>query len=140
MVGRFEKRKLIVFILHFTSDLNKAERVKRLECFRKRNIQVLVAPKILDEGIDLPEADVGIIVSASRSRRQMIQRMGRIIRPKKDKHPATFFILYVKDTFEDPAKGAHDSFLSEMMDTAEDTKNFEVSESSGNIFTWFKSK
>jgi RNA polymerase primary sigma factor len=46
---------------------------------------MLSAPRILDEGIDVPAADLGIIVGASNSRRQMIQRTGRVLRTKDDR-------------------------------------------------------
>ena len=126
-----------IIALDYTSDLKREERISRLEAFRNGNIKVLIAPKILDEGVDVPEADVGIIVSASRSRRQMIQRMGRIIRPKTDGRSATFFILYVKDTFEDPEMGAHGAFLGEMMDTAHEIRYFPLSVTSKELERWF---
>ena len=55
----------------------------------------------------MPDADLGIIVAASRQRRQMIQRMGRVLRPKNDGRLARFAVLYVQGTSEDPALGAH---------------------------------
>jgi superfamily II DNA or RNA helicase len=82
----------------YTSKLATPIRKAMLERFRAGTIRVLAAPRVLDEGIDVPEADVGVIVAASRSRRQMIQRMGRVMRPKPDGGRATFLILYVRDT------------------------------------------
>ncbi len=82
----------------YTSDLDHELQKERLARFRAGLIHVLAAPRKLDEGVDVPEADVGVIVASSRSRRQMIQRMGRIIRPKHDKRSATFIVLYVANT------------------------------------------
>ena len=56
---------------------------------------------------------LGIIVAASRTRRQMVQRMGRILRPKPDGGRASFVILYAENTSEDPRSGAHETFLEE---------------------------
>ena len=45
---------------------------------------------MLDEGIDVPDANLGVVMSASRTRRQMIQRMGRILRRKRPGVAAAF--------------------------------------------------
>lgn len=110
----------------YTSELKRDERKHLLSEFRSGHITVLTAPRVLDEGIDVPEADVGVIVAASRSRRQMVQRMGRIIRPKDDNRRATFIILYVRNTTEDPELGAHGAFLSEMVDNADEIRYFSM--------------
>ena len=59
-----------------------------------------------------------MIVSASKTRRQMIQRMGRIIRVKPDGRNARFVFVYVANTSEDPSSGAHDEFWSEVLSVA----------------------
>ena len=110
----------------YTSELKRDERKHLLSEFRSGQITVLAAPRVLDEGIDVPEADVGVIVAASRSRRQMVQRMGRITRPKDDNRRATFIILYVRNTSEDPGLGAHSAFLGEMIDNADEIQYFSL--------------
>ena len=55
-----------------------------LRRFAEGDLQVIWRPAVLDEGVDVPEADLAVIVGASRSRRQMIQRMGRVLRKKAD--------------------------------------------------------
>ena len=123
--------------MDYTSDLNQDDRKLRLAKFRSGKIRVLAAPRVLDEGIDVPEADVGIIVAANSSRRQMIQRMGRIIRPKSDGRTATFIILYVEDTSEDPNRGAHGVFIGEMMDTAQEVKYFKANVDPQKLLHWY---
>ncbi|MHC1773822.1 MAG: DEAD/DEAH box helicase [Lentimicrobium sp.] len=123
--------------LDFSSDLNKKERKERMLAFEKGDIKILCSPKVLDEGIDMPEADLGIILAASKTKRQMIQRMGRIIRPKKDNRPATFFIIYFKNTSEDPDFGAHEAFLDEMTDHAVELHNFGENPGNLDIFEWY---
>jgi RNA polymerase primary sigma factor len=90
------------------------ERNTKLRAFAAGHIKVICAPRILDEGIDVPEAEVAVIVSASQSRRQMIQRMGRVIRKKKDGRAARIVIFFFHDSPEDPSLGGHESFLDEI--------------------------
>ena len=88
------------------SEMAIGEREERLELFRDRSVQAVSAPKVLDEGVDVPEADLGVVLAANRSRRQMIQRLGRILRRKPGKH-ARFVVLYAKWTVEDPFYSGH---------------------------------
>ena len=53
---------------------------KAVEDFKKGKLNVLVSCTALDEGFDMPEADGAMILSASSSKRQRIQRMGRVLR------------------------------------------------------------
>ncbi len=70
---------------------------------------------MLDEGVDVPDANLGIVMSASRTRRQMIQRMGRILRRKRPGIAARFVIMFAKDTLEDPTNRVErDGFLDEI--------------------------
>jgi len=119
--------KIGIAAASYTSDLDRQERKERLQRFKIGHIRALTAPHVLDEGVDVPEADVGVIIAASHSRRQMVQRMGRIIRPKEDGRNARFFVLYVKGTSEDPDRGAYEAFMLEMMDNAEGVRCLELS-------------
>ena len=60
----------------------------------------------------MPNIDCGIVLSASRGRRQMIQRLGRVIRKKPDGRSALFLVVFAKDTVEDPQQGAHEGFIA----------------------------
>ncbi len=62
-----------------------AERRQMLDAFRSGDYPVLVTSKVLNEGVDVPEANVGIVVSGSGSIREHVQRLGRILRPGPDK-------------------------------------------------------
>lgn len=103
-----------------------------LERFAAGDLTVISAPQVLDEGIDVPEADLAIILGASRSRRQMIQRMGRVLRKKPDLRLARFAVLYAEATIEDPAHGAHETFLEEITDVAGDVRSFSASSDSSS--------
>jgi RNA polymerase primary sigma factor len=122
----------------FTSALDKVERRERLAAFRDGVIQILAAPRVLDEGIDVPEADVAIILAASSSKRQMIQRMGRILRPKSDGRRAHFVVVYARGTSEDPERGAHGSFMEVMLDVADEVHHFPPGADGAELIGWFQ--
>jgi superfamily II DNA or RNA helicase len=100
------------------------ERKDAFDAFERGDYRVVAAPRLLDEGVDVPAADLAIVLASSRSRRHMIQRMGRIVRPKDDGRSARLVILYVEGTAEDPVQGAHEDFLDEVLDVAEDCAVF----------------
>lgn len=99
-------------------DLPKDKRRIRLAQFANGNLAAVAAPRVLDEGVDVPDADVAIVLAAFRTRRQMIQRLGRVLRQKDDGREAVLVIGYAKDTREDPDHGAHEDFLGEVIDVA----------------------
>ena len=83
------------------SNLSSKERKERLHRLKIGRTKALVAPTVLDEGIDLPQIDLGIVMGGSKSRRQMIQRMGRVLRLKSDGRSATFIVVYAEHTVDD---------------------------------------
>ncbi|MEH0985726.1 DEAD/DEAH box helicase [Micromonospora sp. CPCC 205556] len=124
--------------LDFTSALRHKDRKHRLAAFKHGQVKVLTAPRVLDEGVDVPQAEVGVIMAGSRSKRQMIQRMGRVIRPKVDRRPATFFVLYAKGTSEDPAMGAHEDFREQLIGVAQDVRDFPVRTKLVDLLRWYR--
>lgn len=69
------------FLMPVITHLTKAaERKEMLDRFRSGDYPVLITSKVLNEGVDVPEAGVGIIVSGSGSIREHVQRLGRILR------------------------------------------------------------
>ncbi|MBW3605607.1 MAG: DEAD/DEAH box helicase [Actinobacteria bacterium] len=99
-------------------DLPRDRRRIRLAQFRNGNLQAVVAPRVLDEGVDVPDAELAVVLAAFRTRRQMIQRLGRVLRRKPDGRVATLVIAYAIDTREDPTHGAHEDFLHEVIGVA----------------------
>jgi superfamily II DNA or RNA helicase len=73
----------------------KSERDIILEEFEAGRIQVLVAMKCLDEGIDVPSAKLGIILASTTNPREFIQRRGRLLRRSPGKKEAKIYDLVV---------------------------------------------
>ncbi|HDJ51232.1 MAG TPA: DEAD/DEAH box helicase [Thermoprotei archaeon] len=76
------------------------ERRRILEEFRSSKGGVLVVTTVGDEGLDIPDASVGVLVAGTGSRRQFIQRLGRILRPGPGKE-AVLYEIIVKGTSEE---------------------------------------
>lgn len=69
--------------------------------FRDGDLNVLVISRVGNFSIDLPEASVAIEVSGLfGSRQEEAQRMGRVLRPKQDGKPATFYVLVTAPSVE----------------------------------------
>lgn len=77
----------------YHSRLKSRERAEMLAHFRKGELDVLVTCRALDEGFNVPETEVGIIAASTATRRQRIQRLGRILRPAAGKNGAVVYTL-----------------------------------------------
>jgi superfamily II DNA or RNA helicase len=82
-----------------TGDTPAKKRKEIFERFRSSPSGVLVITRVGDEGIDIPDASVGIIASGTGSKRQYIQRIGRLLRPKPGMR-AIIYEIYTADTTE----------------------------------------
>ncbi len=74
---------------------NKSEREHIITKFKLGDYQVIVAIKCMDEGIDIPTADIGILMASSTNPREYIQRVGRIIRQSPGKKSAQLYDICV---------------------------------------------
>jgi superfamily II DNA or RNA helicase len=90
-----------VALYHSGMDRDSAKNALRR--YESGEVRVLVGCRALDEGLNIPETDVGIVVSSSRTQRQRIQRLGRILRRKASPLPAKLYYLYLKDSSEEEA-------------------------------------
>ncbi|MGG5171857.1 sigma-70 family RNA polymerase sigma factor [Pseudarthrobacter sp. J1738] len=107
------------------SGMDRDERRQGMDQFRSGASQILAAPRLLDEGIDVPAADFGVIVAASRSQRQMVQRLGRVIRKKNDSRVGRLAVLYSKGTVEDPDVQGEE-FLGKVLPFARNVDFFDI--------------
>jgi superfamily II DNA or RNA helicase len=107
-------------------DLAADERRIRLALFRRGEVEVVVAPRVLDEGVDVPEADVAVVLAAFRTRRQLVQRLGRVLRVKADGREARLVLAHAVGTAEDPDRGGRADFLTDVTDVAREVARFEL--------------
>lgn len=102
------------FIIHrFTMDEdtipnkkygNISEREYILKNFAEGEYQILVAMKILDEGVDVPPARIAILMASSGNPREYIQRIGRVIRKYPGKDEASIYDIIVVPSKRDLPK------------------------------------
>ena len=94
MAIEVSKRFLVPSILSHTP---KRERLAVLDGFAKGEFTVLVANRVLDEGVDVPEAKVAVVIGGQASTRQATQRLGRGLRRSGDAR-ATLYEVVCEDT------------------------------------------
>ncbi|MEJ7731255.1 MAG: helicase-related protein [Polyangiaceae bacterium] len=72
------RRHLIPVI---TAEVGRAERHEILDRFRDGTYRAIASARVLNEGLDVPEASVAIVVGSRAGPREMLQRIGRVLRP-----------------------------------------------------------
>jgi superfamily II DNA or RNA helicase len=97
MVYQISRDYLIPAITHET---NVKERKFWLDAFNRGDVLALATSKVLNEGVNIPDASVAIILSGSGSSREHIQRLGRILRKKGDKQ-AILYEVVARNTSEE---------------------------------------
>jgi len=107
-IAEFLKAPLI------TGKIPNKDRERIYSDFRKGKINILVVSKVANFAIDLPDANVAIQVSGTfGSRQEEAQRLGRILRPKKDGSSAKFYSIVTKDTRDQEYSSNRQIFLTE---------------------------
>jgi len=114
LLGRHRATRTIVFvadnptayaisrehlIMPLTCDIKRKEREHVLELFKDGKLRALVSAQVLNEGLDVPDAEVGIIVAGTKGEREHVQRVGRMLRPRPGKR-ALVYELVVRSTIE----------------------------------------
>ena len=95
-VYKISMRHLLPAITHQTKT---KERKQMLERFKTGEYPAIVTSKVLNEGVNVPDANIGIVLSGSGSTREYIQRLGRILRKREGKY-AVLYEVVTKDTLE----------------------------------------
>jgi superfamily II DNA or RNA helicase len=72
-----------------------------LSRYQSGEARILVTCRALDEGLDVPGTDVGVVVSSTRAERQRVQRLGRILRKSSATLPAKLYYIYMEDSTEE---------------------------------------
>ena len=90
------------FALPVMTHLTKAqERKVFLDEFRKGNFPVLITNRVLNEGVDVPAAAVGVVLAGTGSVREHVQRLGRVLRAAPGKAQAVLYELVSTGTSEE---------------------------------------
>jgi superfamily II DNA or RNA helicase len=75
----------------YHSKIKLRQRVEILSAYRRGDLDVLITCRALDEGFNVPETEIGIVAASTATRRQRIQRLGRVLRPVKGKDRAVVY-------------------------------------------------
>jgi len=81
------------FVPVLTHHTKPAERSRILEAFKNGEITVIATSKVLNEGVDVPEASIGVVLSGSGAVREHVQRLGRILRHREGKSAVLYEII-----------------------------------------------
>jgi len=96
-VYRISRSLLLPAITHQT---DVKERRRLLTAFQDGSLPVLVTSRVLNEGVDLPAADVAVVLSGTGTVREHVQRLGRILRKREGKQ-AILYELVVAESVEE---------------------------------------
>jgi superfamily II DNA or RNA helicase len=114
LLGRHRDSRVLVFtadnetadaiarehlVMPLTCDIGRRERAEVLERFRRGDIRTLVSARVLNEGLDVPDADMAVIVGGALGEREHVQRVGRLLRPSEGKR-AVVYELVTRNTIE----------------------------------------
>ena len=96
LVYHISRRHLIPAITHQTT---AKERKALLDGFRAGQYRAIVTSRVLNEGVDVPEAKVAVILGGSASAQEYVQRLGRILR-RRDNKTALLYEVVARGTVE----------------------------------------
>jgi len=96
VVYHLSRQYLIPSITHETK---AAERKAILDGYLNREYRAIVTSRVLNEGVDVPEAKVAIVLGGTSRQREYVQRLGRVLRKKGNKE-ALLYEIIVRDTVD----------------------------------------
>ncbi len=80
-------------IMPLTGEIGRTERDRVLAGFRAGELRALVSAQVLNEGLDVPDAEVGIILGGRLGTREHVQRVGRLLRPGDGKRAVVYELV-----------------------------------------------
>lgn len=100
---------LVPVITHQTK---VTERSEILAGFSAGTYGAIVTSKVLNEGVDVPDANVAVVLSGSGSVREHVQRLGRILRQREGKRATLYEIVTARttETFTSDRRREHDAY------------------------------
>jgi superfamily II DNA or RNA helicase len=81
-----------------TAETDAKERQYILNAFRRGDLRALATARVLNEGIDVPEASVAIVVAGVLGAREHVQRVGRVLRPAPEKRATVYELITLETT------------------------------------------
>ncbi|MGF1583087.1 MAG: DEAD/DEAH box helicase family protein [Gemmataceae bacterium] len=108
-VYEISRRFLVPAITHQTKT---KEREDILQKFHSGEYTVLVTSQVLNEGVDVPAANVGIILSGTGSVTEHVQRLGRLLRRHEDKQALLYEVIArgTAEEFTSDRRRRHDAY------------------------------
>ncbi len=95
------QRKIGNVSVLYHSEMSREAQIRNLKAFRANQARMMISCRALDEGIDVPDAGVGIVLSSTSVSRQRIQRLGRILRKAPGKASACLYYIYLPESTDD---------------------------------------
>ena len=78
-----------------TGEVASDERERILRKFRDGTVRAIASARVLNEGIDVPDARVAVVTGGTLGAREHVQRLGRVLRPAPGKHAVAYEIVTV---------------------------------------------
>lgn len=115
LLSRHRERRVLIFVADnatayalarrllvpaITCEIGQPERAEVLQRFEQGNLRALVSARVLNEGVDVPAADVAIVAGGSHGAREFVQRVGRVLRPMEGKRALVVEIV-ARNTHEE---------------------------------------
>jgi superfamily II DNA or RNA helicase len=97
----------------FHSKMKFAEKQELFVKFKNNEISTMITVKSLDEGTNIPDCDMAIIVSGSSVKRQIVQRIGRVVRVSDTKDYAIIYQIYCKNTKDEDWTKTRTSYMKD---------------------------
>ena len=108
LIERHARDKVLVFVARtkdalaisvrdliplITAETSAKERGHVIDALRSGKLGGLVSARVLNEGIDLPDVGVAVLVAGKLGRREAIQRVGRVLRPREGKRAKVYTLV-----------------------------------------------
>jgi superfamily II DNA or RNA helicase len=90
-------RAKAVSAAEYHSGMSSAMRREHLLSFRRGVESIMITCRALDEGANIPEADIAVMTGIGKGMRQRVQRMGRVLRTSNSKSRARIYTIYTTD-------------------------------------------
>ncbi|MDQ0372428.1 helicase-related protein [Cellulomonas humilata] len=103
-----------------------------LRDLRSGRLTVVTAPKVLDEGLDLPTVDAVVMLAASRSYRQLVQRVGAVLHLTEADRLPVVLVVHARGTVD-----TDDGLVADLAAVATEVRSFDVGTSGAAIAAWF---